>query len=170
LIADRPIDRRRLANMRLAGAIVQGLLVGCSGAPSGAAPDSGANSSVDAAACGFGCGPDVTPEMLDASLVRKVEARLALCNGQEGCHVSGAGGGLFYPPGNELVDLIDVRASERPDLVRVKPGDPLASYLYLKVRGDGGIEGGAMPLGVTPRDPRIAETIFAWIEAGARQE
>ena len=154
-------------------AIALGLLVGCSGASSGAASGSGdADSNVDAAdtSCGFGCGPDVTPEMLDASLVQKVEARLALCNGQEGCHVSGAGGGLFYPPGNELIDLVDVRASERPDLYRVKPGDPLASYLYLKVRGDGGIEGGAMPLGVTPRDPRIAETIFAWIEAGAPQE
>jgi hypothetical protein len=36
----------------------------------------------------------------------------------------------------------------------------------LKVRGDGGIEGGRMPLNF-PYNPRIPEMFFAWIEAGA---
>jgi hypothetical protein len=52
-------------------------------------------------------------------------------------------------------------------MVRVKPGDPSASYLYLKVLGDGGIDGGRMPYGATTYDPRLPELFFAWIEAGA---
>jgi hypothetical protein len=159
--------RARLAPIGLG--VVVSISLGCAACAS--AKNVEADSGLDGGlpACGLACGPEITPESLDASLAVRVEARLALCNGQEGCHVSGAGG-LFYPPGNARIDLVDVPASERPDLYRVKPGDPIASYLYLKVRGDGGIEGGAMPLGGSPRDPRIADTIFAWIEAGAPGE
>jgi hypothetical protein len=120
-------------------------------------------------ACGFSCGNTPTPEELDASLAVRVRARLSLCNGVDGCHVSGAAN-LTYPAGNELVHLIDVPSQERPDLLRVKPGDPSTSYLYLKVLGDGGIDGGRMPLNVDIYDARIPATIFAWIEAGAPSE
>lgn len=136
--------------------------LGCSSFASAGPPDSAA---IDADTCGFSCNGPTTPETLDASIARRVQLRLGLCNGQEGCHVSGAGG-LTFTAGKELADVIDVRASERPELYRVLPGDPSASYLYLKVLGDGGIEGGRMPLGAT-YDPRISATIFTWIEAGA---
>jgi hypothetical protein len=66
----------------------------------------------------------------------------------------------------ETAQLIDVPSIERPDLFRVKPGDPMQSYLYLKVLGDGGIEGGRMPLGFA-YNPRIPAMFFDWIEAGA---
>ena len=51
-------------------------------------------------------------------------------------------------------------------MARVAPGDPRSSYLYLKVLGEGGIDGGRMPLG-GPFDPRMAPFIASWIEAGA---
>ena len=91
--------------------------------------------------------------------------RLAGCNGSEDCHVNG-NGGLYFPPGNELLNVVFVRSSERGDLYRVKPGDPWASYLYLKAQGDGGIEGGRMPLG-GPYDAQLAPLLLSWIEAGA---
>jgi hypothetical protein len=61
---------------------------------------------------------------------------------------------------------VNVRSSERPDMFRVHPYDPLGSYLYLKVLGDGGIDGGRMPLGESA-DPRTPPLIESWIEAGA---
>jgi hypothetical protein len=63
-------------------------------------------------------------------------------------------------------DVIGIPSYERPDLLRVKPFDPESSYLYLKVLGDGGIEGGRMPLGGT-FDERGVELVRGWIEAGA---
>ncbi len=64
---------------------------------------------------------------------------------------------------------MNVASSERPSLARVAPGDVASSYLYLKVVGDGGIDGGRMPLG-GPFDPRLAPFLASWIEAGAPSE
>lgn len=63
-------------------------------------------------------------------------------------------------------DVIGVRAFERPDLLRVAPGDPDQSYLAWKIAGDPRIDGGRMPLGAT-FDPRWPVLVRAWIEAGA---
>jgi hypothetical protein len=131
--------------------------------PASSSPDDGGG---DAPVACFACGGGTAPEDLDASLAVRVRTRLDLCSGQEGCHVSGAGG-LSYPAGNEFVEVIGVPSTERPDLDRVRPGDPRNSYLYLKVLGDGGIEGGRMPLNATTFDPKIPATILSWIEAGA---
>lgn len=100
----------------------------------------------------------------DASLGRKTRGFLGSCNGNEGCHVSGAAG-LTFPPGDEARYLIDASSSERPSLLRAKPGDPSASYLYLKLLGDGGIDGSRMPPG-QPFEPRLPPLFFEWIEAG----
>ena len=86
--------------------------------------------------------------------------------GIEGCHGVTAPSGLVFRPGTEFAAIINVRSTERPELFRVKPGDPAQSYLYLKVLGDGGIDGGQMPLN-GPFDPGVPEMFFAWIEAGA---
>ncbi len=77
----------------------------------------------------------------------------------------GGAAGLTFPAGNELANVVGVASTERPDLLRVKPGSPFESYLYLKVVGDGGIDGGSMPPGGA--DPRLAVLLGAWIEAGA---
>jgi hypothetical protein len=87
------------------------------------------------------------------------------CTGAEACHALGSGG-LTIARGNELVNLVNVRSTERPDLFRVAPGDPAQSYLYLKLAQDGGFSGAPMPASgaFDPRRPALA---WAWIEAGA---
>lgn len=81
------------------------------------------------------------------------------------CH-GRAAGGLTMNLARDGGDVIDVASTERPELARVKPGAPGESYLYLKVLGDGGIDGGRMPLGA-PFDPRLPALIATWIDAGA---
>lgn len=104
------------------------------------------------------------PFTLDASLGKRTQIFLSGCNGIEGCHSSGAAG-LTFPPGDEARYLIDAPSSERPSLLRARPGDPSASYLYLKLLGDGGIGGARMPPTET-FEPRLPALFFEWIEAG----
>ena len=74
---------------------------------------------------------------------------------------------MSIAPGREFDAIIGVRAVERPDLFRVQPGDPLLSYVYLKLSCDGGISGSCMPPGEGGAPPGVAKTFYDWIEAGA---
>jgi hypothetical protein len=103
---------------------------------------------------------------IDASVAKRAQLQLQSCAGVEGCHSVSPQVPLIFQAGNELADIINVPSVERPELMRVKPGDPENSYLFLKVQGDGGIEGGRMPLGAA-YNPRIPKLFFDWIEAGA---
>lgn len=109
----------------------------------------------------------VDPFDPDAAIGVRVDALFgSSCVGgpETACHGSAAAG-LTLRLG-EHGDLVEVPSTERPEMVRVRPFEPESSYLFLKVRGDGGIEGGRMPLDA-PEDPRIAEVVRSWIEAGA---
>jgi hypothetical protein len=116
----------------------------------------------DGAPCVF-CPSDAA---IDASLALLVKWRIdQTCTSTDGCHGSGQEGlGLWV--GNEFAPLIDADSTERPDMKRVRPGDPLRSYAYLKVWCDGGIDRSCMPYGQTP-DPALAVLFHDWIEAGA---
>jgi hypothetical protein len=116
--------------------------------------------------CGFGC----ADAMADVSLAMRAQVSLQrTCTGQVGeqfCHQLDAGGMTLRTSGDNFPQIIDVPSSEVPSMVRVRPGRPPDSYLYLKLVGDGGIEGGRMPFG-GPYDAGVAELFQAWIEAGA---
>jgi hypothetical protein len=102
----------------------------------------------------------------DASLADKAGRVLGTCAGgpESSCHGMSAGG-MHLP--DEPPNLVDVPSLGRPEMVRVKPFEPDQSYLFLKVLGDGGSDGGRMPLGADPLDPTSTEVLRAWIEAGA---
>ena len=65
-------------------------------------------------------------------------------------------------------DIVGKPAPEAPQLAYVRPGNPAASYLLEKVRGDAGISGSRMPLDGPPylTSQQIAG-LAAWIQAGA---
>jgi hypothetical protein len=135
------------------------LLAGCS--PDHATATDGGNDG-DPFFADFDAGD---PFAVDGSLGRRTQIFLSGCNGTEGCHSDNVAG-LTFPPGDATRFLIDAASSERPELLRVKPGDPSASYLYLKLLDDGGIKGARMPPG-SPLDPRLPALFFQWIEAGS---
>ena len=103
---------------------------------------------------------------LDAPLAVRVRATLEhTCGNPDGCHGGGAGG-FAFGGGNEFDAMIGVTSSEAPPMKRVQPGDPLQSYVYLKLACDGGIVGACMPLS-SGFDPATARLFHDWIEAGA---
>jgi hypothetical protein len=130
----------------------------------------GADAGEDAADLSFGPGgPTIDPfASSDASLPMRVAALFGTtCQGgpETSCHGSGAAG-LHLVLGGNGGDVVNVRSTERPDLFRVNPGEPMSSYLFLKVAGDGGIDGDAMPPD-QPHDPRIPGLVGQWISEGA---
>lgn len=151
-----------------AGALTLPMLVahaGCHSANDPVTESSDADSQDEAAII---VGTDDDPFAVDASDPERVRLVLHGCQGgpETYCHGRGAGG-TYLSLASDGGDLIDVPSSERPELFRVEPFAPSKSYLILKLRGDGGIEGGRMPLG-GPYDRRIAPLFETWIEAGAR--
>jgi hypothetical protein len=150
-------------------------LAACAPSPP-AQPNDGEDAGVDGAAGPMDAAPDRAVPCfgcidaafvdIDAPLGNKAAAQLDSCAGNEQCHGAQPGFPLQYIAGHEFDQIRNVPSIERPELFRVAPGDPMSSYLYLKVLGDGGIDGGRMPLGAK-FDPRIPALFFDWIEAGA---
>ena len=86
-----------------------------------------------------------------------------------GCHVSAtAAGSLVLEAGRAYADIVGRPAPEQTQLDLVRPGNPEASYLLKKVRGDADISGSRMPRDGPPflSSQQIAG-LAAWIQAGA---
>jgi hypothetical protein len=64
-------------------------------------------------------------------------------------------------------NLVNVPSYEEPSHMRVLPGNPEESYLYMKVRNDPRIMGARMPVNGPPLGSADLETLRGWIEAGA---
>lgn len=90
------------------------------------------------------------------------------CSGQPGlCH-----NGQFEPnlstPGNAYAYLVGRPSLEKPDVLRVDPGDAAASVLIDKIRGRDVAT--RMPLGADPLAEAEIAAVEAWIEGGALRE
>ncbi|MEW5764751.1 MAG: c-type cytochrome domain-containing protein [Acidobacteriota bacterium] len=76
---------------------------------------------------------------------------------------------LDLSAGRAHSNLVGVPSSERPEILRVKPGDPEASYLWLKL-DHRAPEGSGMPKGLF-LSRRLSredlDLIRLWIQAGA---
>jgi hypothetical protein len=140
------------------------LVAGCSSQDAPPGPD--ASEADLGIGCGLFCGDDAPTDVPLAVLVRGVIDQNC-SNNAEQCHGMAAGGMLLVP-GNEFGAMIDARSTQLPALWRVAPGDPLQSYVYLKLWCDGGIapDTGCMPASQTP-SPALAQLFHDWIEAGA---
>ena len=87
----------------------------------------------------------------------------------DGCH-----GGATPQQGMGLTDarrswlaIVNVPSNERPDFLRIEPGDSLDSYIVMKLRNDSRKGGQPMPLGGFPLDSALVMRIATWAQAGA---
>lgn len=88
-----------------------------------------------------------------------------------GCHAGASAPlGLDLSAGQAYANTVGVPSVEVPDLLRIAPGDPDASYLVKKVQGDPDIVGGRMPLGRDPLPQAQIDLLRDWIEAGAAND
>lgn len=84
------------------------------------------------------------------------------------CAASGCHDGTSRPnlsPAVAYNAIVDRQSSGSLDYI--EPGDPDASYLYLKITGDSRIIGDRMPKDQAPLSPATIDSIRAWIAAGA---
>ncbi len=153
--------------MRASAALLALSLVGCFSGEAGPTDASSealdAGNDLDGTTCGFTC-LDVVD---DRPLFLRVKGDLDnVCGSPDGCHGGGADKYLGITAMHDFDQIIDVEAGEMPEMVYVKPFFPLDSYLFLKVRCEGGIDGSCMPMG-SPTEQWRVDLYHAWIEAGA---
>jgi hypothetical protein len=84
------------------------------------------------------------------------------------CHAgSNPRQGLDLSAGQAYAHLVGIPSAEQPNLDRIEPNQPEASYLFLKITGNPSIAGQRMPLGRAPLTAEEISVVRAWIEAGA---
>ena len=87
---------------------------------------------------------------------------------RSGCLGNGsAAAGLQVDEGLAYDVIVDVPSVVQPQLDRIEPNDPDASYLWLKVIDDPSIEGARMPPSGSALDQDRLDLLRGWIEAGA---
>ena len=120
------------------------------------------------AACGTQKSPTEPTDVPDpAATFSRVQAEVFTPScALSGCH-SGASPkvGQDLSAGKAYAQIVNVRSVESTRL-RIAPGDPDASYLISKVKGDATITGSRMPLGGT-LPPEIEKLLVDWVRRGA---
>lgn len=85
-----------------------------------------------------------------------------------GCHGdAGAPFGLELGAGEAYGNIVGVAAAELPAYLRVEPGNPADSYLFMKVIDDPRIQGDMMPSQGTPLSAQRVRLLEDWIAQGA---
>ena len=77
--------------------------------------------------------------------------------------------GLRLDPGFSAGNLINIPSPRNPNLIRVVPGDPDASFLIQKLQGTDGLLGDRMPDGGPYLTTATVNVIRQWIQDGALQ-
>lgn len=86
------------------------------------------------------------------------------------CHIGAAAPqGLRLDAANSYAFLVNTQSVERPELLRVAPGDPDNSYIIRKLEGGPNIVGAQMPLNLQPLSQETINAIRVWISEGAQQ-
>ena len=80
------------------------------------------------------------------------------------CHGDGGNAGLDLRSGSSHANLVGVTATESP-LSRIEPGEPLNSWLYLKITGQQNVGTMMPPTGSLAAD--LMDLVRTWIEEGA---
>lgn len=116
--------------------------------------------------------PVAVPIRYDVSFEGDIRQHLQVPCG--GCHINGGVSGFNMSITNVRTNLIGAGETGAPftnvpTIVRVRPGRPLESGLFLKVNcGTPQVPYGAqMPIGGSPLTPEVQALIHDWIAAGA---
>ena len=86
-----------------------------------------------------------------------------------GCHSGTTRAGGLSLQAEDIAQIVGPSSTGKPDFRLIEPGDPVNSYLLMKIRGDEGIAGDRMPPAGALEAEQIAR-VEAWVEDGAQVE
>jgi hypothetical protein len=115
---------------------------------------------------GGGGGPVVIGLVTPANIQAVFDAHCVFCHGGN----DPSGGQNLGTAKYSYANLINIPANDDSTYVRVLPGDPVNSYLVMKLKADPRIHGASMPLGDPPLDTATLNAISLWIAQGALPE
>jgi hypothetical protein len=158
-----PIPPRRLRfRAKLAAAALLALSAGCGSGSGGGSGGSGGGPGANDPGNGGGSGGGSTLEPTFASIQEHVFTPICTA-----CHAGAAAPlGLRLDEDNSYGLLVGVPSAQQPQIARVAPGNPSASYLIQKLEGTAAV-GERMPLGGSPLPQADIAMIRQWIVDGA---
>lgn len=107
---------------------------------------------------------DVKAEPDNGELEKKVIKIFADNCITAGCHVGTTPlMGLKLTEDEFYARTVNQNSTEKPELIRIKPGEPDSSYLVMKILGSPGIIGSRMPFGKDPLTDEEIATIVRWV-------
>ncbi|MGD8863462.1 MAG: hypothetical protein PVI30_25835 [Myxococcales bacterium] len=167
-----PGSRMPLANQPLSIAEMLALFCFVEGLPDDASAVNLA-SPIDYAGCSYSDDPE-SLNLLGSGVTWEQRIRHILEFNCGGCHSEPSPeAGLSLKDGDVYARLLET-STQIEDMPLITPGDPDASYLWLKITGDERIVGAPMPLDPISGDRRLSDAeladIQAWIEAGAVED
>lgn len=115
-----------------------------------------------------GCDRETVVEPEGPTLV-EVQEQVFTPSCAGGCHTGGnAAEGMVLSAGSTYENTVGIPSAQVRDLMRVEPGNPSESYLFIKITGGDRMADGTfqMPIGGELSGDQIA-LVEAWIEAGA---
>lgn len=119
-------------------------------------------------ACGGGSYGEIVPGPVPVTLQNVQTQVFSPSCATFDCHTgSSAPLGLDLGPGQSAANLVNVASVERPQFLRVEPGNARDSYVYMKITADPRIGGDPMPAIGGPLSAGDIELIETWIEQGA---
>lgn len=167
--AQVPGTRMPLANQPLSNAEMLALFCfveGLSGVPNRL------DAPIDYAGCSYSAAPldlDLYGRATTPTWTGRVARILEVNCG--GCHDAESPSADLPLAGEAVLEALEAPSLGRPDLLRVEPGAPERSYLWMKLVNTPGIDGSPMPTspvtGWRPLPSAELEAIRAWILAGA---
>ncbi|MBI5014550.1 MAG: hypothetical protein HZB55_03550 [Deltaproteobacteria bacterium] len=113
---------------------------------------------------------NAAPAAEPAGAFAAVESQILVpkCAHADGCHAGPVpAGGMDLGAGVAYQDLVGVKATRRPERLRVAPGDPEGSYLLNRLTPGGDTP--PMPLGGPSLSAAEIDAIRAWVRDGARR-
>lgn len=114
--------------------------------------------------------PDGAPPDPHATFSRVLREVFEPSCARFGCHAGQAPqAGLNLEPAAAYGNLVNRPSTQRPELLRVAPFDPQASYLVKKIRGDPDIVGSPMPAEGS-LSPEARQLIVDWVRRGAPRD
>jgi hypothetical protein len=122
---------------RTIGLISVALVAACAGGGSGGTGGGGTK--------GCTCDPPGCPTVSFNSNIQPLFN--VSCATSSQCHGPNGAQGLDLTTGHSIPDTVNVKSTQQPKKLLVKPGDAANSYLYQKIIGTPGISGILMPQG-----------------------